>query len=467
MNESEIQRLEVLSFIEGNYVKKGEELQNDLFTGNSFDIEVMKYSTRIYKKIGNIKGSCPQESLILSGEDSRMLLTIFHSTLVKKTEKQLYSLEMDITQERLSDWVEKGLIYRKTEYLKDGKTMKRIFYVMGYLLYSMQRKNYRAEQEEMLKRLAGWISQTETLLNQLPDVRSADKYQDVALNKLYTYIEKLRAALTVSYREQAFQPVSAALEVQWRESRVSKYIHFVLAVATVRIEHEQFDWKQIGAAYYGQIGGSKAFDMEKKDFLGKLEEDLGMPLHFIGLVSLGAVTPILFAGELAGSSGLYYPAGFMHATTDLTVFEMEFSTPCRVIWLVENRALLTRLCADSLFLRSSGSLVIGLDGQIRSGHRKLIQDVMRNSPSVTQVLVWCDTDQSGGVIAAHVRELLQPFQRLKVKWLLSEPMNRQVGVYSAWEQYKQAIQQVLLEGRLMEQEEFLGGVELWKTWING
>ncbi|KAF6586251.1 Toprim sub domain-containing protein, partial [Paenibacillus sp. EKM208P] len=78
--------------------------------------------------------------------------------------------------------------------------------------------------------------------------------------------------------------------------------------------------------------------------------------------------------------------------------EMEFSTPCRVIWLVENRALLTRLCADSLFLRSSGSLVIGLDGQIRSGHRKLIQDVMRNSPSVTQVLVWCDTDQSGGVI---------------------------------------------------------------------
>ncbi|WP_238533472.1 Toprim sub domain-containing protein [Paenibacillus terrae] len=396
-----------------------------------------------------------------------MLLTIFHSALVKKTEQQLYSLGTDITQERLSDWLQKGMIYRKTEYLNDGKTMKRIVYVMGYLLYSMQREKYGAELEEMLERLKGGISQTETLLNQLADVRSEDNYQGVTLNRLYKNIEKIRAALTVGYREQAFQPVSAALGMRWRESRVSKYIHFVLAVATVRIEHEQFDWKQIGAAYYGQIGGSKAFDMEKKDFLGKLEEDLGMPLHFIGLVSLGAVTPILFAGELAGSSGLYYPAGFMHATTDLTVFEMEFSTPCRVIWLVENRALLTRMCVDSFFLRSSGSLVIGLDGQIRSGHRKLIQDVMGNSPSITQVLVWCDTDHSGGVIAAHVRELLRPFQQVKVKWLLSEPMNRQVGTYSTWEQYEQALQQVLLEGRLMEQEEFLGGAELWKTWING
>lgn len=61
------------------------------------------------------------------------------------------------------------------------------------------------------------------------------------------------------------------------------YLEFLLALYQIRSEKFTFDWKEIGAVYYREIGGSKKFDAYKKDFLEALEEILEFPLHYLGL----------------------------------------------------------------------------------------------------------------------------------------------------------------------------------------
>lgn len=472
MNDASTQLSQMIAFINNHYVKKSEELQLVRQTDSSFDIDVMKHSARTYKRVGMFTGIIPDKPLD-SVEHGRIqpLLAIFHSTHVKKNERDLLASASSIDQERLNDLLEEGLIYRKTEYYADGKTAKRVFYVMGLALYHIRQQLEQLEQATMLERIEIWIGQSEFLLSKLAGIKEGSGQNQVChdevLASLQAYIQRLHAALSDARKLHSMTLVAEAFGVRWRDGKLRRYMEFVLAVAMARTEQPAFDWKQIGAAYYGHIGGSKAFDSDKDDFLNKLESDLELPLHCIGLVSLGAVTPILFAGKMQSNLGVSYPQGFIHATTDLTVFDMTFSTSCRNVWLVENRALLTRMCAEPAFLSDTDSLVIGLDGQVRSGHRKLIKDVMTSSSSIVQVLVWCDTDRAGGIISAHVRELLRLHSQIPVKWILSHPLTQRVEAFKAWEDYERELQDVLNNEKPMEQEELLGGVELWKSWISG
>ncbi|WP_019422249.1 hypothetical protein [Paenibacillus sp. OSY-SE] len=474
MNEASNQLTQVIAFINQNYVKKSEELQLLQQTDRSFDVDVMKHSARTYRRMGMFTGFIPKdspESVSVEHEHIQPLLTIFHSTHVKKTERELLTSASSIAEERLNDWLQEGWIYRKTEYAADGKTTRRTFYVMGLALCHIQQQLEQLEQETMLDQIEVWSGQCELLLGKLAGMQGVTRKQqerhDEVLASLHAYIHRLHNALADARKQHAMTPVAETFGVRWRDGKLSRYVEFVLALAMVRTEQAAFDWKQIGAAYYGHIGGSKAFDGDKDDFLNKLEGDLELPLHFIGLVSLGAVTPILFAGDMRSNLGVQYPQGYMHATTDLTVFDMTFSTSCRNVWLVENRAILTRMCVEPDFLSDTDSLVIGLDGQLRSGHRKLIKDVLASSLSIVQVLVWCDTDRAGGIISEHVRELLPHHSRIAVKWILSHPLTQRGEAFTAWEAYERELQEVLDKEKPMEQEELLGGVELWKTWISG
>ncbi|MFB5760915.1 Toprim sub domain-containing protein [Paenibacillus medicaginis] len=342
--------------------------------------------------------------------------------------------------------------------------MKRSVYVMGYVLSLLHTQRREAERAEMSGQLDHLYAEARRLYDELPHALILSKQQRLAIEKLTQYMEVLIEALREACHLVSLEPISQAMDMNWRSSKQIRYVHFLLALCSIRMKTGQFDWKEIGAAYFGQIGGSKVFDKDKKDFLDKLERAVDMPLSYLGLVSTGAITPIYFAGALQ-TGDLNYPQGYLHATTDLTVYELEMATSCRNIWLAENRALLTRMCSDPNFLVESESLVIGLDGQLRSGHRKLVHDIIQHSPSIEQVLVWCDTDQAGLLIAASVRKILDHFPLQSVKWILTPPDTRQARIFNSWEDYESQLQATIEHNRPTEQEEFLGGRELWTTWI--
>ncbi len=87
-----------------------------------------------------------------------------------------------------------------------------------------------------------------------------------------------------------------------------------------------------------------------------------------------------------------YDYGSVHATTDLAVFSDEFETTASVLWLVENRGVLTRMAYEHDFLVETNSFVLGIDGQVRSAHRHLVENL---SSCVKQVIIWSDVDEAG------------------------------------------------------------------------
>ena len=122
-----------------------------------------------------------------------------------------------------------------------------------------------------------------------------------------------------------------------------------------------FDFKEIGATYEDRIGGSKMFDQEREEFLAHLAQ-LGIDAPSYGLVSSGKIVPIYFTGH-AQSELASYHLGAVHATTDNTVLQTTFTTSNTTLWLVENRAILTRMATESEFLRESHSFVLCLMGK--------------------------------------------------------------------------------------------------------
>jgi hypothetical protein len=461
----------ILSFIKQHYIKAGEELQPGQQLSGYFELDIMKSSARTYKRSAMLSGVISYDKAHVSADpigsaDHALdgLLSIFHSVQVKKSEQDLYRANPAINQETIHYWFQNGFIYRKSDYGQDGRTMKRSVYVTGYALSLLHKQRREAEQAEMSGQLAHLYAEARDLYDVLPHALTLSKQHRIAIEKLSQYMKVLIEALHEACHLISLEPISQKIDINWRSSKQIRYIQFLLALCSIRMKTGEFDWKEIGAAYFGQIGGSKVFDKDKKDFLDKLERGVDIPLSYLGLVSTGAITPIYFVGALQAGD-LNYPQGYLHATTDLTVYEMEMATSCTKMWLVENRALLTRMCSDREFLFESESLVIGLDGQLRSGHRKLVHDILQHSPSIDQVLVWCDTDQAGLLIAASVRKILDQFPLQSVKWILTPPDTLQTRVFNSWEGYESELQATIRCHRPTEQEEFLGGRELWTTWI--
>ena len=189
-----------------------------------------------------------------------------------------------------------------------------------------------------------------------------------------------------------------------------------------------------------------------------------MPPFTFGLISLGTITPLFFAGELQGTFS-DYKNGAIHATTDYEVFAGSFASPAKVLWLVENRAVLTRMAHEHDFINSTESLVLCLDGQVKSGHKRLIRQFLQNIvvPSSIQVIVWTDYDQSGADISRHVWNLLQPFTEIiSIQWIL--PQSFQPRIVIDYDTYVQKIANYL-EKKSGEQEYDLGGPAEWKQWI--
>ena len=147
-----------------------------------------------------------------------------------------------------------------------------------------------------------------------------------------------------------------------------------------------------------------------------------------------------------------YSIGTVHATTEIAVTDETFQTSAKTLWLVENRAVLTRMATEVEFLKTSEALVIGVDGQIRGAHRKIITQLCQNS-SIQKVMIWVDYDKAGQIIA---RDLVN---------LVKETPYRLIGnegnVFMDYEVYKTWFATI----QNAEQEMTLGGPEEWSKWI--
>lgn len=104
------------------------------------------------------------------------------------------------------------------------------------------------------------------------------------------------------------------------------------------------------------------------------------------------------------------------------------------------------------------SYVLCIDGHLRSAHRRAMTQILDHS-QVKQVMIWCDYDLDGVYIARNVYETLKVYDQLKLKWILP---NQEVTTDHQY--YEQHVMD-FLQHHKMEQEQMMGGVDLWKKWI--
>ncbi|MUV37854.1 hypothetical protein JNUCC1_01660 [Lentibacillus sp. JNUCC-1] len=353
--------------------------------------------------------------------------------------------------EETFDWIRNGWIIREYRFEKDERTVKSEQYRMGLALFKHLQRLEIERAEVQARLILDWRSRwekTEKVSHTTGSLRS------LALRTLENELE------TIAGGVQNISPGNGGVEqlnwiiASWRFQKQMSFLHFLLALYQIACEEEIFDWKQIGARYYRKIGGSKEFDVHKKEFIEEAEQLLQRPLHLYGLATLGTITPIFFTGEMHGGNVSYHH-GSVHATTDLAVFTDSFQTEAEVLWLVENRGVLTRMAYEKDFLINSKSLVLGIDGQIRSAHRRLITQL---APHVKQVIIWTDVDEAGLTIAREAAGILVK-EGITTKWVVPP-----LEIVTTLEQFEQRyIQSIQINTE--EQEQEIGGVQHWKTWI--
>jgi hypothetical protein len=421
--------MESIQFVQ-SYVMKSAEKIDDLYIRKEHGITILPIIKQTPRKIMKTA-----ELLFSEEEVSDVSTTItknFYSPNVRKRESDVLKW---LTIHEMIDCIERGILIKEVRFEKDGKTVHSIFYRMGYGLFTYMEKKQQLEKVREEEALHQWMKRKQSMPN------ATNEYTE----RLWNVLERIENDI-----EGAWPPTD---EKRWSFQKTFLFLEFLLATYKISCEKRRFDWKEIGAAYYEVIGGSKKFDQHKKEFLNKLEDLLDAPPHCLGLVSLGTVTPIFFCGNLY-EGNTHYECDTVRSLTDLVVFRHEYKTDAKVLWLVENRAVLTRMAAEDDFIASTSSLVVGVDGQLRSGHRKLIQSVLNQSKSITKIIIWTDYDGAGEIISDKLFELVAPYEQY-TRWISSE------GKVLNKDEFEQSVRL-----RESEQEESLGGVDTWKKWIS-
>lgn len=394
----------ISEFIEQYVLKSGEKVGNIIEDGHLYTIIIVKHSARIYRKVAQVKVAQQiTDQINIPQAFKKYKWTIFAKREVKESFETTY------------DWLTKGLMMQEIRYHKDGISVKESFHRMGPAYYYITLGEKEDAKKDYQERL-------DQIYKQATDLSMPKEFQE---------------AMVIN-----------SMPNHWGSEKKVQFIHFCIAFFLLSKEKDLFDFKEIGATYDQRIGGSKIFDVHRDDFLTYLKQ-FDIAVEAYGLVSMGTIVPIFFTGD-AQSELATYRIGAVHAMTDTTVLHTTFATSNRVLWLVENRAILTRLAVEVDFLRETNSFVISLDGQIKSPHKQLIKQLLNSS--IEQVLVWTDYDAAGVTIAKHAVEILScPYKII----------GRHGKTFTSIEAYEQSY----LEEGNHEQEQQLGDVQQWKSWI--
>lgn len=390
------------AFITQYFLKKNESIEKMEQQENLLVITIVRKTVRTFRKVAQLKMT---------------LLTQFPSSIpIKLTSYKLSAntrRKLNETNEVIQQWLQQGFIVREIRYHRDGISVKEDHYRIGPAYIKVQ----QLEQQRL-------VAQEQQQMKELQY-----KAQQLELSESFQYAIEWDA-----------------LPEKWSAKKRIKYIEFCLAFYALSQRKELFDFKEIGATLHDAIGGSKQFDLERKEFLAQLEHS-GIDPTLYGLVSMGKIVPIFFTGNLQNDF-VTYKIGAVHATTDNAVLVAPFSTTNTTLWLVENRAILTRMATEVAFLQQSNSCIICLDGQIRSAHKRLIEQLLQSS--IKQTIIWTDTDSAGKTIAKNAAALIDGPVKI---------IGRDFKLYHSSASFEAQVQEA------HEQEQQLGGVTQWMKWI--
>lgn len=419
--------LKVKKFIDENILRKREEMEwlTEQEDGTLVGI-VVRRTQRTYYRLARLVVA--NDSILGKAKPDELLI----QQRLSRTKAKRITVEANV----LHTWLTEGWIIKEVKLSSDGRTPVSEGYLMGPALF------YYEEARKTLE-IANKIAEFNNKQQQLR--QSLHPRLSEALEK--QIINLLSLDFIAFKTDRLFR--------NWSLSKRMQFLEFLIAIVTLSAEKQSFDFKEIGAFHYKEIGGSKIFDRNRKEFLSLLEEWNGELLDSIGLVSHGHITPVFFVGDVRGKYAVYGHQT-LQAVTDLALLQDHFVTTNKVLWLVENRAILTRMAASTEFLATTQSIVICIEGNIRSAHRAFIEQIS-SSPSIEQVIIWTDYDESGLSIADDAFYTLS--KRVSVKWIASDG-----NVHKNYERYKFWLQEQLkVESR--EQEEVLGDEVEWTSWI--
>ena len=398
----------VKEFIEKFICKAGESIIQQ----SENEWQIQKWTSRTYKITGNVFAAemynmYPREEIV-------------NLKFKPNTRKATLLVSGNLIEEALY----KGWIIQEIRFMKDGRTPLSTTFRMGPGLFEYE----RLKSEETLE-------------------------EDCVLKQTLMYeVEKSIDFLPQEFLHQISQFTTEANDSEsWGRERVRRFHIFLIAFLQLKRQKARIEYKEIGATYYKKTGGSKTFDSYREVFIERLEKWLNAPISELGIISVGSIVPIFFTGNLNGKFSRY-SLGTVHATTDIAVTDESFQTNAEILWLVENRAVLTRMAVEYDFLETSNSFVLGVDGQIRGAHRKLITQICQNQ-SICKTIIWVDYDVAGQIIARDLVNLVEgiPYQLI----------GNDGTVFTEYQAYIEWSATIVNA----EQEMTLGGVEEWSRWI--
>ncbi|MFD0824256.1 DUF2399 domain-containing protein [Neobacillus sp. M.A.Huq-85] len=432
MNQEEIQYLN--QFL----LKSGERLDLAINENNApvWEIQIVKQTERTYRVVGLLTLTCNPPNL----ESSNMGELLSSVTPRKK-------LHLKENDPNTLKWFQQGLILKEIRFKKDGKTVDSQYFRMGFPLYKYAQEQIQREEDKIENEFSSWKKNISAL-------RSIPTFTPHRERGFFACLSRIKELVKITSKELK---ESSYFLASWSFAKRMKFLHFICAFLQISFMKEEFDWKEIGAEYFQEIGGSKEFDRYKDEFINLLEAWAGCPVSLMGMTSLGRITPLYFSGHISGSYSTYR-YGPVHSLTDIAISIENYTTNSTTLWLVENRAILTRMAAKKNFLHDTESLVLCVDGHLRSSHKHCIKQLLTNG-EVAQVLIWTDYDPDGLQIAKEAYLTVSEKYTGTIKWVRHDS-----EVNTNWHDYETYMESLLNETR-MEQEQVLGGVEEWTKWI--
>jgi hypothetical protein len=424
-------------------LKSGERL--DLPTKNinshsSIELKIIKQTERTYRVVGLLALTAN-----VQGEETSRAEELIDLGFTPKKKIQLNEHDPNTIR-----WFNLGFIIKEIRLKKDGKTVEAQHFRMGYRLYNAQQNRLRAQMEKLDLEFSNWKTVVKSFFHSI--VLKMDNQRGRGIAACLSILHEI-CDIDVDHLDGWHTFPSG-----WSVSKRMKFLHFITAFLQLGFQKSDFDWKEIGANYFQEIGGSKEFDRYKEDFINQLEEWAQCPISLLGLTSLGKITPLYFSGQITGRYSTYQ-YGPVHSLTDLSISEESYSTDSTTLWLVENRAILTRIAAEKNFLEETNTLILCMDGHLRSSHKHCIKQILTDG-KILQVLLWSDYDPDGFHIAKEMYLTVKEKHYGSVKWIKHTKQ-----VLNNWQEYEIYMQDLLKEQRI-EQEQVLGGVEDWRKWIN-
>lgn len=434
-----------LDYIATFMLKTGERLEMESINDDHasiVDVKIIKQTERTYRVAGIINVAAGFVDDIPESKSIDQELMKLKLTPKKK-------VILDDHHPNTIKWFDSGWIMKEIRFKKDGKTPDSMQYRMGYRLYKYLNEQSRQKEDELEQEFTRWKAKVKMVKE--PEIIDFSTQRKRGIRNCQNTLHELCLLKLSELKTVPYIPST------WSMTKIFKYLDFLLAFLQISLEKMEFDWKEIGASYYKEIGGSKEFDLYKDEFIEHLEGIAQCPVALLGLISLGKITPVYFSGPISGRFSIYQH-GPVHALTDLALSEDRYETSADIFWLVENRAVLTRMAAEKNFLKETNSLVLCVDGHLRSAHKQFIGQVLTNS-SIRQVIIWSDYDSAGLQIAKEIYDKVSEHHKGTIKWISAYQT-----VITNWAEYEQHMDHFLKNNR-MEQEQVLGGANDWKRWI--